>query len=149
MNVLLRCAILATAFATATCGENRQAQQKGTAQATPAKIEADKQLLADPAHAGPEIERRLRAQLKVTDGLLIVRNPASGFATYILPANSSWVVSCGLSGITIDFGNAVSPDEPGNVAHLDLALGAGVSSKVCDEVGPMVGKTLQSILAGK
>ena len=111
------------------------------------KMDADALLLKDIARAGPEFERRLMANIHVQDGLLIVHDPVlHGLATYVLPLNSSWVISCGI-GLSVVLGNSVSGDgtSVGNEIQINLTLGM-IDQKDCDVLGPRLGKTLKTIL---
>jgi hypothetical protein len=63
----------------------------------PSAVNEDAALLKDVGRASAELERRLLKSVSVQDGLVIIREPLSaGFFTYVLPATSPWVISCGI-----------------------------------------------------
>jgi hypothetical protein len=109
-------------------------------------------LMADPIQAGEELSRRLHEQVQFKNGFLLI-HPKGGlgtFETYILPADAPWVIRCGI-GVSIDLGISVKGSEAGtdNAVQVSLAFPALVPSAFCDEVGPMLGSTLQKIMRGE
>jgi hypothetical protein len=109
-------------------------------------------LLANPATAIPELLRRLRAAVSMRDGLIVIQSPLSLLQTAILPASTPWVVVCGV-GISVHFGSAVA-EHDGSVAVADvlnvpLVFGVIVPKETCAELGPAVGKEIQTIIGAK
>lgn len=71
------------------------------------KRQAEEQLMARIATAGPEIERRLGQWLSARDGLLLLREPdgaSEPYAVHVLPAAAPWRASCGELGLTVTVG---------------------------------------------
>lgn len=68
-------------------------------------------LLRDPVRAGPELARRLREQVRYSNGLLLIEDPIlHGITT--LPATASWAISCDTLGVRVTFG-ATGEDDTG------------------------------------
>jgi hypothetical protein len=112
-----------------------------------AMMDEDRALLKDIGRAGPEIARRLIKSVSVQDGLVIVRDPlTAGFFTYVLPASSPWIVSCGV-GLSVIFGSAVSGDgsSVGNEVEVRLVT-APVDQNACAVLAPQLGKRLKAML---
>jgi hypothetical protein len=115
--------------------------------------DADALLLKDVVLAGPELEQRLTAIIQVQDGLIIVHDPViEQFVSYVLPASSSWTISCGLTGLSVVLGNSVSGGSVsgeaasfGNDVELRLAE-ARIDQKDCAVLGPRLGKRLKAML---
>src|SRR4029453_17495000 len=64
-------------------------------------------LMENPASAGSLLEQRLTENVRVTDGLLFVKD-VDALDLFILPANTQWTIECGLAGFSITFGNLVT-----------------------------------------
>jgi hypothetical protein len=133
------------------CGPSNE--DKKSTEATE-KIKADavaeQLLLSDPDRAKTELIRRLRASVKMRDGLLIVSDPilsSMGFLT-VLPASSAWVVKCG-AGITVVFGTSVGGkgEEVGNEVEVTIANYV-VPKPGCETLAPAIGKEIQAIIGG-
>ena len=114
-----------------------------------AELEFDhREMFSVAAIDNAEMERRLRGHVSVRDGLLILHGPyRDRRRTYVLPANSPWVISCGF-GVTVYFGTAVTgfDGETDNVVSLDLFWGR-IPREICDTVGPALGKALRAMSA--
>jgi hypothetical protein len=112
-------------------------------------MEAEELLLKDVARAGSELEQRLTASIQAQDGLLIVHDPVMGqVVSYVLPANSSWFIRCGI-GLSVVLGNGVTGDgsSVGNDINLHLLYGI-IDQKDCAVLGPRLGKRMRAILQG-
>jgi hypothetical protein len=127
-------------LALAACEKDEQTEKS----AAKTIMDADALLLKDIEQAGPELEKRLMAGIRIQDGLIIVQEPPIGF--YVLPANSPWMLSCGI-GISVVFGSSVNGDSTsvGNEVELHLAR-SFISQKDCGVIGPRLGKRLKSAL---
>lgn len=147
------------ALGVAACGE----QSGAVVSDTDAKLKKDindyfdgvqlsPTLLADPMQAGEELSRRLREQVQLKNGFLLIRPkvPGTNFETFILPTDSPWVITCGF-GVSIDLGASVKVSESvtDSAVKVTLVFGALMPSAFCDEIGPMLGSTLQKIAAGE
>lgn len=137
---------MALAIFAAACSENARSDDPGNA-----SIAAEQQMFSNPFRAEVEFDRRLRQQVSVEGGLLIIRNaPVNELVTYVLPADFPWVISCGY-GFNIHFGTAVDGTEgyTSNLVQLDLAEGFEIPPSTCNELGLLIGKTLVSMLRAK
>jgi hypothetical protein len=143
---------LVLCLALVACDKGEQTEKSAASE----MLEADALLLKDIGRAAPELERRLMASIQVQDGLLLVRDPVlGGFGElYVLPANSSWVLSCGIAGLSVVFGNSVSgasvsgeSTSLGNDIELRLVL-ASIDKKDCANLGLRLGKRLKATLQG-
>jgi hypothetical protein len=110
------------------------------------QIKQETALMANPDQAGPELEQRLQAKVSAADGILFVSDPILRGVS-VLPATTPWVMRCGLTGLSITFGSAVSGGE-GNVENdVELSLSTGnIDQKNCYVLGRRVGKRLLSLL---
>ena len=78
-------------------------------------------LPTDPALALAELEKRLDASVKVSDGLVIVRDPVRPWSTSVLPITTPWVLNCGF-GVSVVLGTAVSGDATDVSNSVDVTL---------------------------
>ncbi len=93
-----------------------------------------------------ELERQLRQHVSVQNGLLILHGPfRDRRLTYVLPADSPWVISCGF-GVTVYLGVAVTgiDGETDNVVRLDLFWGR-IPRERCDIIGRALGNALRAL----
>jgi hypothetical protein len=110
--------------------------------------EKDDLLMKDIGVAGPELERRLSASIRVEDGLVTVKDPLLGsIQSHFLPATTPWVLSCGIGGISVAFGTSISGDGTSVGNDVEVRLGyAMFDEKACAVLGPRLGKQLRAIL---
>jgi hypothetical protein len=128
------------------CGPSDSAKQQEASQTDPA-VAAEVKLLSDPSKAGPELIRRIRASVKMRDGLVVV-DPLFTPGIYVIPANSSWAVNCG-NGITAIFGNSGSGRADGSDADVKVWLAyAPLSKPECETLALIVGREIRAILDG-
>jgi hypothetical protein len=126
----------------------------------------EQQLLADSARATVQLVQRLRASVKMRDGLLMVDNESrtrllfpisettiasipGAVSLSVLPLESPWVVNCGM-GITVVFGN--SKDDGSELVNADSKVWltyVPVPKQVCEKLAPLIGKEIQAILSGR
>jgi hypothetical protein len=136
--------IFSLCFPLCSCGDDPPPppqNQKAT------MIDEDSALLKDIGRAGSEIERRLLKSVSVRDGLVVVRDPlTAGLFTYVLPASSPWIISCGF-GLSVTFGSAVSGDESsvGHEVKVRLLM-APVDQNACAVLAPQLGNRLKAML---
>jgi hypothetical protein len=111
---------------------------------TPA-VDADAKLMNDLGQAGPELERRLLNSVSVQDSFIIVSAPPLG-NTYVLPANSPWVISCG-EGVSVTFGSAVFGDRSfvGNDVQIELTTTL-INQSDCATLALSLGRHLKAML---
>jgi hypothetical protein len=136
-------AILLMCLWLCACGQGEQT--KATKPDTAQELLAP--LSTDPTLAEAELEKRLDASVKVSEGLVIVHDPFLGsLGSSILPATSPWVLTCGI-GVSVILGSAISGDE-GTVGNdVEVMLSSDVlEQNICDVVGPTLGKHLQTML---
>src|SRR5262245_1604044 len=110
-------------------------------------------LPTDPMLAAQELEKRLDESVKVSDGLVFVRDPVVGSASLsflsVLPATTPWVLSCGI-GVSVVFGSAVSGEGENISNDVNVILSTDlVENHVCDAVGSKLGKRLQTMLQSR
>jgi hypothetical protein len=146
MNVwsLRMCVILPLFLCLGGCGEDETRKQPSAATA---QQESDAELMQDIDRAGVELERRLGESVHAADGLVIIHQPVVGESlSYVLSANTSWILSCGVAGISIVFGSSVTGDgtSVSNDVEIRLAYSA-VNEKKCAVLGPRLGKGLKTL----
>jgi hypothetical protein len=136
--VFLACASMAA------CGEADAPKPKNFAQEMLAR---DRELMkGDFNSASQEFERRLATNLRLKDGLLLVRDPdplLGRIALYVLPPKTSWTISCGMGGLSVTFGNSVSGGgvDGGSANDVEVRLAwADLEPRECDELAPRIGK---------
>jgi len=106
------------------------------------------QLPADPTLAAAELDERLKARVKVSDGLIIVEGRGL-FSKFVLPATTPWIVRCGMVGVSVILGTAVSGSGENVGNDIDVLLHLGpVKPEVCDVIAPRLAKSMQAMLAG-
>jgi hypothetical protein len=140
-------------FCLVGCGPSEeQKRETQRSEKLKADLEEEKRLLSDPSRATAELIKRLRASVKMHDGLLTVDPLAAfgvdGFALFVLPPNSPWLVQCG-GGIEVVFGNSASGtgEEVDNDVKVTLAR-ASILKQRCEMLGPAIGKEIQAIING-
>jgi hypothetical protein len=114
-----------------------------------AEINAGKRLeaiLRDPAKAGPELERRLRQQIRYADGLRLIQEPLLG-EVIVRPATVEWSVSCSFVGIAVTLGGNV---EHGTGTEVVLApVGTTINKAACPAISIAVGQAMLRITTGQ
>jgi hypothetical protein len=79
-----------------------------------AGLEQEYKLMLGPA-AVPELERRLDDWLRMTNGVLLVKNESDGFrqfpGTHVVSLQTPWVVSCDTVGLEVVLGSWAQVDE--------------------------------------
>jgi len=107
----------------------------------------DAALLRDERKAIAEFQRRLRDQVSLKNGLLIIQDRgASGASLFIVPPTAFWSVDCSEAGIAVTFG-AGSGDTDNGIA-LQLT-GAAATQEQCVAMAPPIGQTLLAIIKGE
>jgi hypothetical protein len=127
------------------CGESSQSESK-----TKAKSNPDAELLTNIDRAGSELERRLVQSVSAHDDLIFVQDPVlKKVASYVLPSNSPWVMTCGFGGLSIAFGTSISGDgaSVGNDVELNLTT-ALITQDGCSALAPRLGRRLKALLQG-
>jgi hypothetical protein len=93
----------------------------------------------------------LRAAVSMRDGLIVIQSPLS-LEMAILPASTPWVVICGVFGISVHFGSAVA-EHDSSVAVADMLnvplVFVTIPKETCAELGPALGKEIQTIIGEK
>jgi hypothetical protein len=109
-----------------------------------ARPEPDRTLL----HPGLAEVYRRKQRVRVEDGLIMVRDPVLA-EYYVLPASSPWVISCGITGLSLTFGSSVSggggESTVGNDIELELEM-ASIKEGDCATIAPRLGKQLKALL---
>jgi len=152
------------------CGPSDQSDEKKQSNVDEKMAEeshaSEQRLLADPSRATPQLVQRLRASVKMRDGLLMVDNQSltrilsprsetsiasipGGFNISLLPKESPWVVNCGI-GISVVFGNPISGESERVYGDGKVWLTtAPVAKQGCELLAPVIGKEIQAILSGQ
>jgi hypothetical protein len=135
----LLCVLLVFPFL-AACGERQDESKNRT-------VDEEAVLMEDIQRAVPELDRRLRARVSVQDGLILVRDPEEkDSSTYVLPANSPWVISCGF-GLSVVFGTAISGDASSVDNNIKLELTqAFVTQDKCSILALHLGRRVHDML---
>jgi hypothetical protein len=156
--VVARAALLLSLFLVGCGPTDEQRRETQRAEKVRADLAAEEQLLSDPSRATSELIRRLRASVKMREGLLTVDpfatsgppdwTPVDVGELFVLPRNSPWLIDCG-AGITVVFGSSVSGtgEEVANDVKVLLAYGP-VPKQRCEMLGPAIGKEIQAITTG-
>jgi hypothetical protein len=143
----LRCVLFAfVSLLVVGCGPNESTRERGARQVDPA-VAAEAKLLSDPAKAIPELIQRVRASVKMRDGLIVV-DPLFTPDLSVMSANSPWTVTCG-AGIKAVFGTSVRGGSDGvdNDVTVWLAY-ASIPREDCQMFTPAIGKEIQTIIGG-
>jgi hypothetical protein len=138
MNGRLPLFVLVGVLALAGCDDGETARRTAERQAR--EKFAIEQLL-DPVHGAAEIEKQLRLQIGVTEGLIIVRERADGKSAGIRvhPSSSAWSVSCGRSGLAVSIGAAEDSQEV-------RLLRARFTDDQCAQVALVTAQTFKRLL---
>lgn len=153
----LRIFLLATLLmaALAACGPSEapktESQQSPAADKTNAeKTNEQIQILTQKDRSNESFLQQIRARMHVTDGFLLIENSFET-DTMLLPVTSGWSLTCGMSGLAVSFGSAVSGSADGNSssvdneAKLELSM-IPLSRERCRELAPVIGKEVQRLL---
>jgi len=110
-------------------------------------VAAEAKLLSDPSKAIPELIQRVRASVKIRDGLIVV-DPLFTPGLAVMSANSPWTVTCG-AGIKAVFGVSVSGGNESldNDVTVWLAY-ASIPREDCQMFTLAIGKEIQMIIGG-
>jgi len=107
----------------------------------------DAALLRDEAKAGPELQRRLRDQVALKDGLLVIQDrSATTPSVTVMPQSVMWSVDCSESGLAVTFGSGSG--ETDNGVSLQLTA-AAPNQEQCLALAPALGQTVVAILKGE
>lgn len=141
----MRSALLATA-ALAACGALSPGLAEPKAPADPSLVASDKVLLKDEAKAIEEFQRRLRHEVSVKGGLLIIAPGGDSDAGItVMPATVMWGVDCGDGGIAVTFGAGSGDTDNGAVLQL---TSADVGNDACTRIAPAIGQAVLAITKG-
>jgi hypothetical protein len=113
-----------------------------------AQIDADKRfmaLLKDPIRLLPELERRLRKQVRYDSGALVIKDQLTDSIRTFAPT-VAWSVSCDLVDVFVDFGDV---SENGNGISLNLTDFSGVDTNVCQRISGPLGAAVQRLTRGQ
>jgi hypothetical protein len=152
------------------CGPSDQSEKKQQSDADAKMMveqtASEKQLLADPSRATPELIQRLRASVKMRDGLLMMDDQSYTRLLYprsetyaasipgavnlsVRPPEAPWVFNCGM-GITVVFGNQISGGPEPIINDFTVWLTyVPVPKQACELLAPVIGKEIQAILSGR
>lgn len=148
-----RWVMIAAIAALASCGPSETPKTKPPNPVVEKAVEKQRErlnLLMEKNRTNESFLQQLRAETKITDGFLMVEGSFFSELT-LLPATSAWGVSCGVNGLSISFGSAVSgrlEDGSGGVdneSKLELSM-VPISVERCRELAPLIGKEIRRIV---
>jgi hypothetical protein len=114
--------------------------------ADPSLTASDSTLVQDEAKAITEFQRRLRDQVSLKNGVLVIVDHSGTTAgVTVMPATVMWGIDCGDSGITATFGSGSGDTDNGVTLQL---TGASVSDDKCGRIAPAIGATVLDIAKG-
>jgi hypothetical protein len=112
-----------------------------------AQIDANKEfqaLLKDPVRLLPELEQRLRKQVRYDSGMLIIKEPLTD-SIRTFPPTVRWSVACAVIGVSVNFGDT---SENGNGVTLNLTDFSGVDTHVCQSISGPLGAAVKRLTRG-
>jgi hypothetical protein len=139
ISIFLACTI---AFLVCGCKQS-ETEKKETPQQRDAKI------LSQPAEAIPEIEARLSGWVHREGDFIFARDEAAGrfFNLYILPAPATWMVDCGLGGITVTLGAWSEGGNEGSSSVIQHQItNAALSEQQCTVFGVAIAKKMKALV---
>jgi hypothetical protein len=103
-------------------------------------------LLRDPVRAAPELERRLRKQVRYSNGLLLIEDPIlHGVTTF--SATAAWAIDCDMLGVRVTFG---ATGENGTGTEVELVpLGTKVERNACHGISGLLGEAVLRLTSGQ
>jgi hypothetical protein len=114
--------------------------------ADPDLAKSDAALLQDEAKATAELQRRLRDQVKSSNGLLLIQDrTGGGSGLTVMPATIAWGLDCSDGGIVLTFGTGNADTDNGIALTL---TSAAVSDEKCQHIAPALGETVLAITKG-
>ena len=153
MNIQTRFAIVTLLVLLTGCGPSEQQQAKRPQTPAEKGESAKYQMLSDANRSNESYLQQLHSSMKVSDGFLTIEGIILP-GVVVLPSNSGWTVSCGISGLAVAFGGSVSGNVDGgsgsteNDAKVDLSL-IPLSLERCREIAPQIGREVRAILAAQ
>jgi hypothetical protein len=147
----MKWAIILLVLALTGCGPSEQPQAKRPQTVADRAANAKFQMLTNENRSNESYLQQIHSDIKVSDGFLTIEGTILPSVT-VLPANSGWSVSCGMSGMSVVFGGAISGSVDGgsgsveNDAKIDLSL-VPVSVERCREIAPKIGREVRTILS--
>lgn len=141
-------ALLLLCLSLCACDQDEQTKTTSKKKGLP---ETKRELIAalpkDPLLAAAELEKRIKVRLKVSEGLVILSDTASGM--HVLPVTTPWVINCGNFGVSITFGTGVSRDtgELSNALNISLSL-VPLEASTCGVATLELAKRLQAMFQG-
>jgi hypothetical protein len=142
--------IVSLMLALCGCGPSEEKQAKRLPPQSGIAANENFQSLTETNRSNESYLRQLHANIKIADGLLTIEGSILPSIT-VLPVNSGWSVSCGISGLSVVFGGGVSGSVDAgsgsveNDAKLDLSI-VPVSVERCREIAPLIGREVRTIL---
>jgi hypothetical protein len=139
-------AVLAFALTGALAGFYAPAKAEPKAPIDPSLAASDATLVQDEAKATSEFQRRLRAQVSVRGGLLvIVDRSGTNSGVTVVPATIMWGVDCSDSGLAVTFGTGGGDTDNGIVLQL---TSAAIGDDKCLKIAPAIGDAVLAITKG-
>jgi hypothetical protein len=105
----------------------------------------EQELLQDEAKATTEFETRLRKQVHLNGGVLVIRDAELSDWVSVAPASTIWIVNCGPYGLDVSFG-AVSGENNGD-SSVTLTR-ASIPAEECERIATSIGETVLAITRG-
>lgn len=93
----------------------------------------------------PELEGRLRKQVRYQSGTLVIKEQLTD-TIKTFPSTVPWSVSCDVVGVSVDFGDV---SENGNGISLNLTDYFGVDTSVCQRISGPLGVAVLRLTRGE
>ena len=142
-KILSRCLLIITTCALVGCDNNKIVEKKRVVAAASA---AENVLMANPATAGPEIDRRISEWIKVRNDALYVRTKfgQSWFETSVHSTSTPWQASCSRGSLLLTIGLSTG------VGDEEITLSsATLSEEQCEIALDIVAKKMNSLTGRK
>jgi hypothetical protein len=113
----------------------------------PDQTHSDTALLQDEAKAASVFQQRLRDQVSVTGGMLVIEDRGGGATSVtIVPATIAWAVDCSDSGLNVTFGSGSADTDIGVSIQLTAVP---IPVEKCRKIAPAIGTAVLALTRGQ